>query len=89
MRKILLASAAMLTATAGGAFAQLVPGTTQSAYSGMIPNVPTSAAGANNNNNVAARAIPGPTANPTPGTFVIRLGGRVNVEARRWLVQHR
>lgn len=81
MRKILLASAAMLTATAGGAFAQLVPGTTQSAYSGMIPNVPTSAAGANNNNNVQAAALPGPTANPTPGTFVIRLGGRVNVEA--------
>ena len=81
MRKILLASAAMLSATAGGAFAQLNPGQVESAYSGMIPNVPTSAAGANNNNNVQAQALKGPTANPTPGTFVIRLGGRVNVEA--------
>ena len=81
MRKILLASVAMLSASTGGAFAQLSPGMVESAYSGQIPNVPTSAAGANNNNNVSASAIKGPTANPTPGTFVVRLGGRVNVEA--------
>ncbi len=81
MRKILLASAAMLSATTGGAFAQLSPGMTESAYSGMLPNIPTSAAGANNNNHVQAQALKGPTANPTPGTFVVRLGGRVNVEA--------
>ena len=81
MRMFLLASAAMLSATTGGAFAQLSPGMTESAYSGMLPNIPTSAAGANNNNNVQAQALKGPTANPTPGTFVVRLGGRVNVEA--------
>ena len=81
MRKILLASAAMLTATAGVAFAQMGPGAmVESAYSGVRPNAPASAAGANNNNNVQAKALPGPTANPPPGTFVIRLGGRVNVE---------
>jgi hypothetical protein len=81
MRKILLASAAMLTATAGMAFAQEKADQIESAYSGVRMNAPVSAAGANNNNNIQAAALPGPTANPTPGTFVIRLGGRVNVQA--------
>lgn len=81
MRKILLASAAMLTATAGVAFAQQGPGAREeSAYSGVRATAPSSAAGANNNNNITAEAQKGSTANPTPGTFVIRLGGRVNVE---------
>jgi len=89
MRKILLASAAMLTTTAGMAFAQVsqkeVSAPTvisqESAYAGRGLNAPVSAAGANNNNNISAAATPGPTLNPQPGTFVIRLGGRVNVEA--------
>jgi hypothetical protein len=91
MRKILLASAAMLTATAGGAFAQISPAdqrvvaaptvqSVESPYAGRGLNAPVSAAGANNNNNIGAAAYSGPTANPTPGTFVIRLGGRVNVD---------
>ena len=81
MRKILLASAAMITATAGMAYAQERQDQIESAYSGVRPNAPVSAAGANNNNNIQAAATPGPTANPTPGTFVIRLGARVNVQA--------
>jgi len=91
MRKILLASAAMLTATAGGAYAQTFTPvqkeaaptvvSQESAYAGRGLNAPVSAAGANNNNNIQAAASPGPTTIPTPGTFVIRLGGRVNVEA--------
>ncbi len=81
MRKILLASAAMLSATAGMAIAQERQQFVEPAYAGVKPNTPVSGAGANNNNNVQAAMIPGPTANPQPGTFVIRLGGRVNVEA--------
>ena len=80
MRKILLASAAMLSTTAGMAFAQEGNKNVVPAFSGVSLNAPVSAAGANNNNNIGAAAMPGPGATPTPGTFAIRLGGRVNVE---------
>jgi len=93
MRKILLASAAIISATSGAAFAQSGAAVSQkeapapsvasqeSAFAGRGLNAPVSAAGANNNNNIAAAASAGPSMIPTPGTFVIRLGGRVNVEA--------
>ena len=80
MRKTLLASVAILSLPAGMAMAQERQDQIESAYSGVRANAPVSAAGSNNNNNVQAAALPGPTANPTPGTFVIRLGARVNVQ---------
>ena len=89
MRKLLLASAAMLSASAGLAYAQnttspqgverAAPPLLPHAGGGAITSAPVSAVGANNNNNVTARALPGGTMNPTPGTFVVRLGGRVTV----------
>lgn len=81
MRKILLASAAMLTATAGVAFAQVVVEPGPSATSGKILSAPVSSvSGFGNNNNSQAAALPGPVGVPTPGTFIVHLGGRVNVE---------
>lgn len=89
MRKLLLASAAMLSASAGMAYAQntlaspgvelAAPPLLPSGGGGAILSAPVSAVGANNNNNVTARALPGGTMNPAPGTFVVRLGGRVTV----------
>jgi hypothetical protein len=77
MRKLLLASAAMLGATAGGAFAQA-----RAAAPSQGQYVAPWAAGpsANNNNNSIGIAGPGSTAVPTPGTVVIRLNGRVQTE---------
>jgi hypothetical protein len=37
-------------------------------------------ASANNNNNYQAPALPGPLANPTPGTVVIHGNGKVEAE---------
>jgi hypothetical protein len=89
MRKLLLASAAMLSASAGMANAQQVLGTpgieqaapprVPQAGAGAVVSAPISAVGANNNNNISPKAIPGGTMNPEPGTFVVRLGGRVTV----------
>ena len=72
MRKLLLASAAIVGATGGLAFAQ-APSQGQLA-------APWAAGGysTNNNNNVAAAAINGAYVTPTPGTVVIRLNGRVD-----------
>jgi hypothetical protein len=86
MRKYLLAGVATLGATgfAGAAFAQTPapvtapPGPTQ----GMIattPN-PVGSIGANNNNNYQAPLLPGPAANPTPGTIVIHINGKVEYD---------
>jgi Gram-negative porin len=104
MRKLLLASAAMLGATSGLAFAQQ-PATFNTAPAIPTPNpsqgqlVGPYGAGpaANNNNNawgiantptgsVAAGPLstvyaPNVIAVPTPGTIVIRLNGRVEVDA--------
>jgi hypothetical protein len=89
MRKLLLASAAVLGAsvgTMGFASAQttnLPPATLVPApYGGATPFAPQPGAGANNNNNYQAPVLPpGPTANPVPGSVVVRLGGRVNFYA--------
>jgi hypothetical protein len=54
------------------------------ASSGYLPasagHVPVSAAGANNTS-FSASALSGKAARPAPGTFVVRMGGRVNVQA--------
>jgi hypothetical protein len=77
MRKLLLASAAMLGATAGMASAQTVaPNPTQ----GQVVAPYGAMSGANNNNNYAGAATPGPMAVPAPGTVVVRLNGRVEVD---------
>jgi outer membrane protein OmpU len=80
MRKFLLASVATLGTGGlmGAAFAQAPaaparpPTQGQAAY--QLGN-PT--AYVNNNNNYQAPALPGPLANPTPGTIVIHLNGKV------------
>jgi len=97
MRKLLLASAAMLGATSGLAFAQNTgippaPNPSQGQFVGPFGAGPA----ANNNNNswgiantptgsVSAGPLstiyaPNVTAVPTPGTVVIRLNGRVEVD---------
>jgi hypothetical protein len=81
MRKILLASAAMVGA-AGLAQAQptampMAPtqGMTATQSAGNPP------AGVNTSNNGAAKATPGAVANPLPGTVVIHFNGRILVGA--------
>jgi hypothetical protein len=83
MHKSLLASAATLGAIgiASAVSAQTAP---LPAYlEGQIittPN-PSPPAGANTNNNFQAAMLPGPVANPTPGTFVIKLNLGLVTEA--------
>jgi hypothetical protein len=83
MRKIILAVLAGQMVVSGAAFAQPAPGPKdKTAAANYGPDLPVSAAGANNNNNnVSASALSGLAAKPTPGTFVVRMGGRVNVQA--------
>ncbi len=82
MRKFLLASVATLGTggLAGAAFAQApaVPGAPtqgQVAYPAANPT-----AYVNNNNNYQAPALPGALANPTPGTIVVHVNGKVQVD---------
>jgi hypothetical protein len=83
MRKLLLASAAML-----GATGSLHPADAQTTLPPMMPTQGVLAtqpsasppAGANNNNNTSTIPIPGPVATPTPGTVVIHVNGRVTTE---------
>ena len=75
MRKLLLASAAILGGTTGAwAQAESVP---MFQSQGMIAMPWMGGPAANNNNNVWGKAIKGSVAVPTPGTVVIRLNGRV------------
>jgi hypothetical protein len=78
MRKILLASAAVL-GTASGAWAQTSTPTPPQGFQsqGQIALPWLAGPGANNNNNLMGTAAPGAAAVPAPGTVVIRLGGRV------------
>src|ERR1700712_64107 len=92
MRKLLLASAAILGATGGLAFAQAPANQSQGQYAGPYGAGPA----ANNNNNawgvantpsggVAAGSnstvyAPNVIATPVPGTIVIHLNGRVEVD---------
>ena len=73
MRKLLLASAAMLSATAGIAMAQ-------NPLQGQLAAPWASGPAPNNNNNTTAAARTGVDATPTPGTVVIRLNGRVETD---------
>jgi hypothetical protein len=92
MRKFLLASVATLGTGGlmGAAFAQApapspftpapaapvgAPTQGQVAYPLAAPYT-----GANNNNNYQAPALPGGLANPTPGTIVVHLAGRVETD---------
>ena len=78
MRKFLLASVATLGTgglMGGAAFAQAPAGTPtqgQVAYPMASP-----LASANSNNNYQAPALPGALANPTPGTIVVHVNGKV------------
>jgi len=80
MRKFLLASVATLGTGGlmGAAFAQApaapVGAPTQGQVAYPMAN-PT--AYVNNNNNYQAPALPGPIANPTPGTIVIHVNGKI------------
>ncbi len=78
MRKFLLASVATLGTgglMAGAAFAQAPAGTpTQGQVAYPLANP---LASANNNNNYQAPALPGALANPTPGTIVVHVNGKV------------
>ena len=79
MRKFLLASVAALGTGGliGTAVAQTpVVGAPTQGQTGLSPAA-SPPAGANNNNNYQAAALPGPVANPTPGTIVIHVNGRV------------
>ena len=73
MRKTLLASAAILGATGGLAFAQ-------APSQGQLAAPWAAGPAANNNNNSWGVARKGADAVPTPGTVVIRLNGRVQTD---------
>jgi hypothetical protein len=82
MRKLLLASVATLgtAGLTGAAYAQ-APGAPipQNPVQGGFVTAPLASppVGANNNNNRQAPALPGPAANPTPGTIVVHFNGFV------------
>jgi hypothetical protein len=77
MYKLLLASVIALGSLMDAAFAQQVGAPTQGQQAWPAAN-PTSYV--NNNNNYQAPALPGPMANPTPGTIVIHGNGKVQTE---------
>lgn len=87
MRMLLLASAAALaatTATPGLASAQTLPApqpqTTLAAPQLQTLVKPNGGASQSTNNNSQAADLPGSVANPTPGSFVVRLNGGVWTE---------
>jgi hypothetical protein len=83
MRKLLLASAAVLGAsvgTMGFASAQttnLPPAALSPVVTQGIAAVPGTVPGANSNNNYQAPMLPPGIANPTPGSVVVRVNARV------------
>jgi len=91
MRKLLLASAAMLGATSGLAMAQLAPAVlAPNPNQGQTPTAPASTSSIGNtvNNTVGqpdtfqgvTPRFFGAVATPTPGTLVIKLNGKVEVD---------
>ena len=79
------AAPAPLTGAAGGYVGQSVaPAPVEMApwnpMTGQLIAKPGSYVGANNNNNAFGTARSGPSGNPTPGTMVIHLNGRVTVQ---------
>jgi len=83
MRRFLLASVATLVTAGlmGAAYAQAPAGPPSAPTQGQSAWTPAASppAGANNNNNYQAPALPGPVANPTPGTIVVHVNGKVQV----------
>ena len=96
MRMLLLASVATLSTggLTGVSFAQApaAPMPMNPVQGGFV-SAPLASppVGANNNNNVQAPALPGPAANPTPGTVVVHLSGGAVTEyqASRTSADHR
>jgi hypothetical protein len=84
MRKFLLASVATLGTggLTGVALAQPAGGPLGAPTQGQVayPAAPAPTAYVNNNNNYQAPALPGPLANPTPGTIVVHFNGKVQVD---------
>jgi len=84
VRNLLLTTAACLACASWlePARAQSSPDLPLMPTQGAIIAKPAAAppAGANNNNNTSAGSRPGPVANPTPGTVVIHINGRVLTE---------
>ncbi|MDR3538198.1 MAG: porin [Acetobacteraceae bacterium] len=83
MRKMLLAGAAVIGAAAWQQTAYAQPASLPvSPTQGAILTTPSASppAGANNNNNTATAFVPGAVANPTPGSMVIHINGRVTTE---------
>jgi len=76
MRKLLLASAATLGVTAGATVTAFAQTAVSNVLQGM-PMSPLPVQAANNANNTAAIAQPNGIANPTPGTIVVHLNGRI------------
>ena len=78
MRIFLLTSIATL-GFAGAALAQAPTGPVGAPMQGQsaYPMAPAPTAYVNNNNNYQAPALPGALANPTPGTMVLHLNGKV------------
>src|ERR1051325_12067526 len=81
MRKFLLASVATLGTggLTGAALAQPAGGPVGAPTQGQqaYPAAPAPVAYVNENNNYQAPMLPGPLANPTPGTIVIHFNGKV------------
>jgi hypothetical protein len=84
MRKFLLASVATLGTggLTGVALAQPAGGPVGAPTQGQqaYPAAPAPTAYVNNNNNYQAPMLPGPLANPTPGTIVVHFNGKVQVD---------
>ncbi len=76
MRKILLASAAVLGASGSLAIAQTAPNPMQGQYAAPLLGGPA----AQTNLNTFGNAHPGASLAPSPGTVVIRLNGKVYAE---------
>ena len=80
MRKLLLTSVATLGTGGlmGAAFAQAPTAAVGAPLQGQVAYpMANPTAYVNTNNNYQAPALPGPIANPTPGTIVIHMNGKV------------
>lgn len=83
MRKKLLAGTAVLVSLSGGAtsFAQIVPPPLPPSASEGVVTAPLPVQAANNSNNHSVAPLPNGLANPTPGSVVIHINGRLETAA--------
>jgi predicted porin len=79
MRKFFLTSAAVIIALTDGpvSFAQTVPTPMPPSFTEGVAAAPLPIQAANNSNNRAAEAQPNGIANPTPGSVVVHVNGRI------------